>query len=107
MGGATSVTIRAAAPPPATMGTAPITIAGGSELYRIDASGNPQRLWGHGQEIVYAIAFDAEGHPLIGTGNKGFIYRIDSPTLYTALLNSPPTQIPRCKPNPDHCEPSA
>jgi hypothetical protein len=92
MGGNT-ITVRAASPPPATMGGSPIGISGGSEFYRIDSSGNPQRLWGHSQEIIYAIAFDADGHPLLGTGNKGFIYRIDSPTLYTALLNSPPTQI--------------
>lgn len=92
MGGAT-VTVRAASPPPASLGGSTVTIAGGSELYRIDSAGNPQRLWGHGQDIIYAIAFDADGRPLIGTGNKGYVYRVDSPTLYTALLNSPPTQI--------------
>jgi sugar lactone lactonase YvrE len=93
MGGGTTITVRAAAPPPATMGGATVNIAGGSEFYRIDSSGNPQRLWSHSQDIIYTIAFDGDGHPLIGTGNKGFIYRIDSPTLYTALVNSPPTQI--------------
>jgi hypothetical protein len=91
--GTTTVTIRASSPPPASVSGSTVTIAGGSEFYRIDSTGNPQRLWSHGQDIIYTIAFDAEGHPLIGTGNKGYIYRIDSPTLYTALLNSPPTQI--------------
>jgi sugar lactone lactonase YvrE len=93
MGGGTTVTVRASSPPPATVSSSSPTVTGGSELFRIDASGNPQRMWGHGHDIIYAIAFDAAGHPLIGTGNKGYVYRIDSPTLYTALLNAPPTQI--------------
>jgi sugar lactone lactonase YvrE len=93
MSSGTTITVRASGPPPASMGSSSVTISGGSELYRIDSSGNPQRLWGNSQDIVYTIALDAQNRPLIGTGNKGFIYRIESPTLYTALLNSPPTQI--------------
>ena len=31
--------------------------------------------------------------PLIGTGNKGIIYRLDSDLVYTELLNAPPTQV--------------
>ena len=45
------------------------------------------------QDIVYAIAFDAQGRVLLGSGNKGYIYRIDSDVLYTALLDAPSTQI--------------
>ena len=101
MSGGTTITVRAPAPPPASMSASPAAISGGSELYRIDASGNPQRLWSNLQDIAYTIALDAAGHPLVGTGNKGFIYRIDSPTLYTALLNSPPTQITALMPGPD------
>ena len=33
------------------------------------------------------------GRVLLGAGNKGNIYRIESPTLYTALLTMPATQI--------------
>lgn len=91
-GGAVTITVRPAAPP-ASVGASAVNVAGGSELYKIDPSGNPQKLWSNSQDIAYAIAFDAAGHPLIGTGNKGYIYRIDSPTLYTALLNAPPTQV--------------
>jgi hypothetical protein len=50
-------------------------------------------MWSNAQDIVYAIAFDAGGRTLLGTGNKGYIYRIDSNTLYTALLNGSSTQI--------------
>ena len=35
-----------------------IAISGGSELYRIDASGNPLKLWSNAQDIAYAIGFD-------------------------------------------------
>ncbi len=34
-----------------------------------------------------------QGHALMGAGNKGNLYRIESPTTYTALLTMPATQI--------------
>ena len=42
--------------------------------------------------MIYAIAFD-QGQPLLGTGNKGIVYRVDSPTISTQLLNAPPSQV--------------
>lgn len=82
--------IPATAPLPAAP---PVTVTGGSEVYRIDPAGNPRKAWSHPQDIVYAMALDSAGRVLLGTGNKGYIYRIDSDTLYTALLNGAPTQI--------------
>lgn len=79
--------------PAPSLGPPPTPIAGGSEVYRIDKEGYPQRIWSHPQNIVYTIGFDAEGRPLLGTGNKGLIYRIDSDLVYTELLNAPPTQV--------------
>jgi hypothetical protein len=90
-----------ASTPPASMAGSTVSISGGSEFYRIDASGNPQRLWSHGQDIAYSIAFDAAGKPLLGTGNKGTIFRIDSETMYTALVTAPPTQITAMIPGGD------
>jgi len=82
------------APPPASMAPAGGGVSmTGSDVYRIDRSGNPQKVWGHANDIVYAITFDAQDRVLLGTGNKGYIYRIDSDVLYTALLNAPSTQI--------------
>ena len=81
--------------------TGSATISGGSELYRIDR--RRQSAKGSGataQDIVYSIGFDGDGRPLIGTGNKGYIYRIDSDTLYTALLNAAPTQVTALLPGP-------
>lgn len=90
----TMITLQPARPatgPPAPPAPTPIT--GGSELYRIASDGSPSKVWSHQQEIVYSIGFDAAGRVLVGTGNKGAIYRIDSDLLYTALLNAPPTQV--------------
>lgn len=79
--------------PPLT--AAPAAITGGSEVYRIERDGFPLRVWSHAQDIAYAIAFDARGRPLIGTGNRGAIYRLDSDHRWTALLTTPPTQVTR------------
>jgi hypothetical protein len=65
----------------------------GSDVYRIDSAGNPEKMWGHAKDIIYAIAFDAQGRVLLGSGNKGYIYRIESEVLYTALITAASTQI--------------
>jgi hypothetical protein len=83
---------RPTAPPPASIGV-PIGVTGGSEVYRIEAGGYPRRVWNHAQDVVYAIALDSSGHAVLGAGNKGGVYRIESPTRYTALLSLPATQI--------------
>lgn len=85
--------LRVAAPPPATLNPSSSVSVTGSDVYRIDPSGNPQRVWSHAQDVIYAIAFDAQGHALLGSGNKGYIYRIDSDVLHTTLVNAPCTQI--------------
>jgi sugar lactone lactonase YvrE len=91
----TTVTVtpqRVFAPPPASLSGAG-GVRGGSEVYRIEPSGNPRQVWTNPQAVVYAIGFDSTGRVLLGTGNKGIIYRIESPTLYTSLLTVPATQI--------------
>jgi sugar lactone lactonase YvrE len=88
--GATGVMQRVQpAPAPAV----PAVIPGGSEIYRIYPDGFPRRVWNHPQYLAYAIAFDSEGRPLAGTGNKGAIYRLDSDLISTNLLSAPPTQV--------------
>src|SRR6266478_4416829 len=67
--------------PPPTLNTGAPAIAGGSEVYRINPDGSPRRAWSNGQDIVYAISFDQSGKILIGTGNRGKIYRLDSDVL--------------------------
>jgi len=76
-----------------SMLSSPPGVSAGSDVYRIDSSGNPLKIWTSPQEVVYAIAFDSSGRVLLGTGNKGGIYRLESPSLYTALLTAPATQV--------------
>ncbi len=78
------------APP---IGSLSASVGGGSDLYRIQKDGFAERVWSSPSDLIYAIAFDASGKPLVGTGNKGLIYRIDSDQLSTQLLNAPPTQV--------------
>jgi sugar lactone lactonase YvrE len=68
-------------------------VSGGSELYRINPDGSPRKAWANSQDIVYVIGFDSDGKPLLGTGNRGRIYRMDSDTISTLLLDATPTQV--------------
>ncbi len=78
---------------PPTLSAGAASLSGGSEIYRIDTDGSPRRVWQHSQDIVYALAFDSQGRPVFGTGNKGSIYRLDSDLAYTLLQNVAPTQV--------------
>ncbi|MBV8476316.1 MAG: hypothetical protein JOZ36_06600, partial [Acidobacteria bacterium] len=71
------------APPslPPSVGSFSASITGGSDVYRITKDGFAQRVWSSSTDLVYAIAFDPTGKPLLGTGNKGIIYRVDSDQL--------------------------
>ena len=80
-------------PTPPPMGVAAPAIAGGSDVYRIDKEGAPRKVWSNASVLVYTIAFDDSGRPLIGTGNRGGVYRLDTDTLSTLLLDVPPTQV--------------
>jgi sugar lactone lactonase YvrE len=80
-----------AAPP--ALGLAGAMIAGGSEIYRIQADGYARKIWSHAQDLVYALAFDARGRVVAGAGNHGAIYRIDSDHSYTRLFSVAPTQV--------------
>ncbi len=84
---------RPAGPLQTPASLAPAALTGGSELYRISPDGSPRKIWSNSQDIVYTIAFDREGHPLMGTGNRGHIYRLDSNVASMLLLALPPTQI--------------
>ncbi len=81
-----------ATPPPTFASGAP-AISGGSEVYRINPDGSPKKAWSNPQDIVYAIGFDPNGRPLLGTGNRGKIYRLDSDVISTQLLDASPTQV--------------
>lgn len=86
----TGNTPRPAAPPPTLT---PSSVSGGSELVRIAADGFPSRVWSDTSDIIYSIAIDKSGKPVVGTGNRGGIHRIDSDLLSTRLLSLAPTQV--------------
>ena len=88
-------TPRPATPPTAApaLGSISANITGGSEIYRIGKDGFAERIWQSSSDLAYALAFDSAGHPLIGTGNKGIIYRVDSDQLWTQVASMPPTQV--------------
>ncbi|MEO8029051.1 MAG: hypothetical protein ABI823_21400, partial [Bryobacteraceae bacterium] len=81
------------APAPPSLAAAAPSVTGGSEVYRIQPDGYPKKVWSHPQDIAYAIAVDESNTPLIATGNKGNIYRLDREGLYTMLVHVPPTQV--------------
>jgi sugar lactone lactonase YvrE len=84
----------AARPVPPSPASLPAnSVVGGSEVYRIDPDTGPRRVWAHGQDVVYSLAMDAEGHVVVGAGNRGSVYRLESPTVYTALLMLPASQV--------------
>ncbi len=91
-----SGTQRSGAPPPSlppAVGSLSAAVSGGSEFYRIQKDGFAERIWNSSTDLIYAIAFDPAGKPLLGSGNRGLIYRIDSDQMSTQLLNAPPTQV--------------
>ena len=93
--GAMQPTVRQvpAGPPPPSMAAPAPSIVGGSEVYRIEPDGSPHKVWSDASDLAYAIGFDGEGRPLVGTGNKGNIYRLDSEVLSTLLASVTPTQV--------------
>ncbi|HEY7305205.1 MAG TPA: hypothetical protein VH601_13870 [Bryobacteraceae bacterium] len=93
--GGTGGTIRVGTAPPSVplIGAVNASITGGSALYRIQKDGFTEQIWKSSTDLAYAIALDVSGRPLLGTGNQGIIYRIDSDQLFTELLNAPPTQV--------------
>jgi sugar lactone lactonase YvrE len=84
---------RPAAPVPPTLGGPAPAITGGSEVYRIQNDGYPRKIWSHAQDLIYALAFDARGNVLLGTGNHGDIYRLEPDRKYWKLVSLSSTQV--------------
>jgi hypothetical protein len=93
---APGLTITTAPTVPQTAGPFPFPgggASGGSDVYRIAPDGSPTRVWTSHEDIVYALAFDSEGHLLAGTGNRGHIFAITGPDEFSDLLKTPASQI--------------
>lgn len=92
--------------PPAVVQPIPIPIAppagaplvgnvnlGGSDVYMIAPDGQPRKLWSSREDIVYALAFDASGRLIAGTGNKGRIYAIEKNGDFVDLVKASASQV--------------
>jgi hypothetical protein len=91
-GGAPGTAAAPAAPLP---GNIPFPALGavGSEIYRIAPDGSPRLLWASRDDLVYALGFDAQGHLLAGSGNKGRIFLIEGEQQFTDLLKASASQV--------------
>ena len=78
---------------PTPSASRPVAVSGNTDVYCIHPSGYPEKMWSSNQDVVYAIAFDAQKRVLLGAGNKGSLYRIDTNSLYTSLLKVSSNQI--------------
>jgi hypothetical protein len=67
--------------------------SGGSEIYRLAPDGSPTRMWTSREDIVYALAFDAQGRLLAGTGNRGHIFAMRSEDDFSDLLKAGSSQV--------------
>ena len=79
----------------------PVTIPGGSDVYRLSTGRAPEKLWTGAQDLVYALALDANDRLLIGTGNKGNLYRVETRSLYTTLVSFPVAHVTALLPGKD------
>src|ERR1019366_1039234 len=55
-------------------------------VYRITADGAADQIWESREESPYDLMFDQNGAVIIGTGNKGKIYRLEGEPLRPTLL---------------------
>ena len=96
--------ITSAPPPPSvSMANFPApggSATGGSEIYRIAPDGSPTRLWTSHEDLVYALAFDPEGHLLVGTGNRGHVFAVEGEDEFSDLLKASANQVTAFAPAP-------
>lgn len=86
----------AGAPQGAPPAGAPLAVnvnLAGSDVYTIAPDGSPKKIWSSREDIVYALAFDANGRLVAGTGNKGRIYAIEKNGDFTDLLKASANQV--------------
>jgi hypothetical protein len=55
-------------------------------VYRIAPDGVWDQVWDSREDVPYDVAFDASGAPIIATGNKGKLYRLEGDPLRPTLL---------------------
>lgn len=66
-----------------------------SALYRLDANGASDVLWDSREITAFAVALDASGRALVGTGQKGRVYSVTAGRKPTLLVQSSEAQTSR------------
>ncbi|MGH9801945.1 MAG: hypothetical protein ACRD82_16410, partial [Blastocatellia bacterium] len=66
-----------------------------SALYRLDANGAADTVWDSKEAAAFAVALDANGKALIGTGQKGRIYSVAAGQKASLLAQSSEAQTSR------------
>jgi hypothetical protein len=82
-------------PPPAAFVT---QVQGGSSIVRIGVDGEPREIWSDDEAVAYALALDSDGRLLVGTGERGRIFRVEGEgrfSLLTTLTSSQATALQR------------
>ncbi len=64
------------------------TAASKGALYRIAPDGVWDQVWDSRDDVPYDVTFDASGAPIVATGNKGKLYRLEGDPLRPTLLTS-------------------
>jgi len=70
-----------------------LPVRGGSAVTRISPDGEPLSVWESTTSVVYSLGFDAVGRLLVGTGDGGRLYRVDSPQDSRLLTTLDSNQI--------------
>ncbi|HEX9654083.1 MAG TPA: hypothetical protein VGA99_10250, partial [bacterium] len=65
----------------------------GSELYRIDKDGTVKTFWRTRNERIFAMTWDGSGDIVVGAGDPGRLYSLNSTGDHTLLLELDETQI--------------
>lgn len=55
-------------------------------IYRITPDGLWDQLWESREDLPYDLTFDTDGRLIVGTGNKGKVYRLEGDPLQPTLL---------------------
>ncbi len=55
-------------------------------VYRITPDGVWDQVWDSREDVPYDLTFDASGAPIVATGNKGKLYRLEGDPLRPTLL---------------------
>ena len=75
--GTAGITISFVQPGSVQVANASATLPDGTEIYALKADQAPRKLWSNKDEIVYQLAFTADGLTAL-TGNRGQILRINT-----------------------------